>query len=111
MFSMTWMTGSWAFPAKATHVSMSAKNTCAFPDQSLGLITVRRNTQVKTTHVRDKRVEFIAPTAKIGIVPIAGWTRMLRQNPTTGIYLLLHELFIEGFLSFEDKLSSEYIVK
>jgi hypothetical protein len=66
--------------------------------------------QVKTKHVRDKRVEFIAPTAKIGIVTIAGWTRMLKQNPTTGIYLLLHELFREGFRSFEDKLSSENIM-
>ena len=39
---------------------------------------------------------------QIRIVPIAGWTRMLKQNPTTGIYLLLHELFTEGFRSFED---------
>ena len=41
---------------------------------------------------------------------LAGWTRMLKQNPTTGIYLLLHELFREGFRSFEDKLSSENIM-
>ena len=35
---------------------------------------------------------------------------MLKQNPTTGIYLLLHQLLTEGFLPFEVQLSSEDIM-
>ena len=52
----------------------------------------------------------IAPTAKVRVIPIARRTRMLKQNPTTGIYLLLHQLLTEGFLPFEVQLSSEDIM-
>jgi len=70
VFSVIWVAGSWAVATECAHVSMTAKQSGALPDEPFGLVATGWHMQVKTTHVSDKRMQFFTPLCEVWIIPI-----------------------------------------